>query len=198
MTTPYNFISKTTPIQVRTQQSYKPEQSQSYAETETSRLLHKITKHYLDEAGNLKEDKIPRLQQIILSTYLQLKLKHPPQNSSDDLMLGAEALTLAQKRLDEIIEAKFSQRTDYILLDMVEFFLNPKTIIAHTNMGSDELQSNRSNETKIKRYFNHHPKNNLKNLDTKKHKSGVKKGQISPKNDGGSVFHFPILKEAVL
>jgi hypothetical protein len=159
-------------------------------------LLSKINQRFLDENGDLKEDKIPRLQQIILSTYLQLKLKHPPQNSRNDFMLGAEAVTLAQKRLDEIMETKFSQHTDYVLMDMMEFFLNPKEIITSINMGAGDFQSNRLNEAKVKRYFNHHPENNPKNLGTKKHKSGVKKGQISPKNDGGSAIHFPIKKEA--
>jgi hypothetical protein len=175
MITPYNFISKTTPTQVSGKSIPK------------SCNPDVISRRFFTQTGELARSRYDAVKRIIALTYLKLLNQRDKPNETEDFKLKAQALNQVQLKLNEITECYFSESTDYSLLDMVEFCLEPISAITQANMGAGELAKNQFNKEKIKWYFNHHPQKKGVKIGVKK--NGLTRETSSKNSPKVSEYH---------
>jgi hypothetical protein len=130
-----------------------------------------ITRRFLDGSGEVKEKYEARLKKLILQTFLVLKDEQHPKSEGEEFMLGAKVVGMATDKMNEIIDARFPKSVGYILLDMVEYFCDPREAIINTSLGDGKLQKGKFNEAKVERYYN------LKSGARKSAKKWPKSGQ---------------------
>jgi hypothetical protein len=181
------------PILASAGKQVKPHQLQLSDKTKSEEFLEIfktypsdiISREFLDKNGEIKRRKETQLKQLILQTFLALKEEQPPKNESEEFMLGAKAVELANNKLNEIIEVRFPEDMDYILLDMIEYFLDPKEVITNMNMGPGELQGRKFNKAKVERYYyNLHPGKKLSITGTRKCRKKQKKEGLEEVSSG--------------
>jgi hypothetical protein len=109
----------------------------------------------LTKKGEVRRGGEDELLKLVWQKYLKLREASPTEK---DFNLGVEAVGNVDDTLNDIIEKRYPESVDYLMVDMVDFFINPMEMMIVSDMGKDpKLRKGQFNTAKVKQFLGYTP-----------------------------------------